>query len=1408
MSRPVALATRRLAAELSAHLSPLDARLRQRAVRAVAQAVVLDTLHDHDRDEATLAALARIAQRCLGEVERLEAESGALLVGFQRAADERERRELLIRTLTASGRPPAELRKDIAALGRWLDVEAVRERYSTETSDRVDEVLVCHAVIQGKLAGATDPRPLLRAARETALVELALGQAEAGQKPVIRTAALHTLLALVRTVEPERRSQWLGVPALRSIIGWARGQKSARWTQVAALNLCALCSSQAALGSLLAELLASRLPDDGMVIRAAAVRCLSALNEPRRFPLVRRVFADPSEHVRQELARAAGASPAGRSRRTLVRLALRDGAPRVRGVALRELTRRVGRDARSASLARLVLVRCLSAKQPPLVVRVAIACVTECVRYGGPERAEGELCRALERLIGDPATRPDAAEKAAAALRELDVLRRPELARLAVQLREALGQLGEAQSARLELGASERDVVTALRVAARGDHAVGLSPLGQGRYRLTRGEPRRTRLWRLLHEFRSPMPDKRRGYVHSRARVGLGKYVIPPVGMAEVTPTRVHGERLLHGPVGGWGPFLPRVDDLLTASLRDEPVRLVTAFGTIVVRGPTGLWPRLRAFGWLTRRYAEMCALRESALEAQEASGQSAFTTRARSLVFAIELDESDGSLEISGQKLSLGAELPRRYLGLVSAAAAAPTDLLQQLFVHALSPHANEPRQLAVVVWLIFAMFVVRAAAIMQSIGRSRARIPLSIGGWGTRGKSGSERLKAALFHAMRYDVVVKTTGCEAMFIHAQRDLPAQEIFIYRPYDKATIWEQRNMLDVGAQLRAQVFLWECMALQPRFVDTLIDEWMQDPLTTLTNAYPDHEDIQGPGGEDVARVIGRFMPRGGTSFTTEEQMLPLLKDAARNKGSRLVAVDLLEAELLPIDLLDRLPYQEHPRNVALVLRLAEHFSVDREFALVEIADHVILDLGVLKTYPEVGYRGRRMVFSNGMSANERAGFMSNWTRLEFDRHDPDADDATVTVLVVNNRADRVARSRVFAQILVDDAAANTAVIINSNLGGMLTFITEALDRKLPTLLVTGDGPPARILERFDAAMRWLKVPGRPDALERSLQRMLVELGVSAEAASEAARAEALRPLLAAADPEPLRAAVTTLIAERAAEAPEALKRDVLHHIGEQARRILRMRRCRAELEQLIERGDLGSVDALVRVAYRELFLDRIQILWNTGASGDQVIDFITHHIPPGTRARLMGSQNIKGTGLDFVYRWLSLDSVEQRLRKLDAVSQRQETLAWFASYADFGLLDARRARDVLTKIRDAQDPSWAPFAHLLGGVLARLDALVKEKTERLERQTAASPWARVFKYVEAWVDHLDSARRSAFAGRVLVDLFAARIGHGRAALLLREVTARQKGGWLFKDFKKFVAKLPARRGATQREPSA
>ena len=74
-------------------------------------------------------------------------------------------------------------------------------------------------------------------------------------------------------------------------------------------------------------------------------------------------------------------------------------------------------------------------------------------------------------------------------------------------------------------------------------------------------------------------------------------------------------------------------------------------------------------------------------------------------------------------------------------------------------------------------------------------------IGGWGSRGKSGTERLKAAMIQGMGYSLFAKTTGCEAMMVAGIPGSTPEELFLYRPYDKASITEQRMVLKHAAQL-------------------------------------------------------------------------------------------------------------------------------------------------------------------------------------------------------------------------------------------------------------------------------------------------------------------------------------------------------------------------------------------------------------------------------------------------------------------------------------------------------------------------------------------------------------------------------------------------------------------------------
>ncbi|MCK7505033.1 MAG: hypothetical protein MZV70_13750 [Desulfobacterales bacterium] len=121
---------------------------------------------------------------------------------------------------------------------------------------------------------------------------------------------------------------------------------------------------------------------------------------------------------------------------------------------------------------------------------------------------------------------------------------------------------------------------------------------------------------------------------------------------------------------------------------------------------------------------------------------------------------------------------------------------------------------------------------------------------------------MKSALVNALGFGVLSKTTGCEAMFLHAYPYDTLREMFLFRPYDKATIWEQHNVFGLAGRLEADLMLWECMALSPAYVRILQHGWLKDSISTITNAYPDHEDIQGPAGINIPEVMTDFIPLG------------------------------------------------------------------------------------------------------------------------------------------------------------------------------------------------------------------------------------------------------------------------------------------------------------------------------------------------------------------------------------------------------------------------------------------------------------------------------------------------------------------------------------------------------------------
>lgn len=685
-------------------------------------------------------------------------------------------------------------------------------------------------------------------------------------------------------------------------------------------------------------------------------------------------------------------------------------------------------------------------------------------------------------------------------------------------------------------------------------------------------------------------------------------------------------------------------------------------------------------------------------------------------------------------------------------------------------SIYQNSLLQLTLFLAVLALFFLARHIHLSRRIHNARRGHALVIGGWGTRGKSGTERLKAALINALGFNVVSKTTGCEAMFLHAHAFGDLREMVLFRPYDKATIWEQANLLQVSQRLQADVFLWECMGLTPAYVRILQNQWMQDDVATITNAYPDHEDLQGPAGINIPQVMNQFIPPTAQLLTTEEHMLPILKDGARAKGTAVKALGWREAGLLPPDILARFPYEEHPYNIALVQTLAADFDIPGDVALKEMADRVVEDIGVLKVFPTTTVADRQLTFVNGMSANERFGAMSNWRRTGFASHDPEAHPDEWLCTLINNRADRVPRSQVFAEMLATELAADRHFLIGTNLAGLQGYIQAAWERQLATWHLwpadAASAAPAGVLEQ---AARWLRLPRSEAQLARHIAALLTRLDCQAE----------IDPHRLLAEPGQL----TVL----GSESLEPATCSALEQYIQAEKQVL------ADYQSLVARlqqtnGPDASLERAFHAFLRAGFARKFIVIWDHQASGEAIIQQLLRTVPPGLHARVMGMQNIKGTGLDFVYRWQAWDTVYRLCEQLQ--SEVPETASnaarALASFTEFGNLSAQHVRWTLAQVKAspiAQNEFFqAELAVIESNLVTRLRLVGAAAEEQPRRQ-----WLAVLlDAIEAFIDAGEARKRRKRADRIYRDLSHQRISYDRASYELRQLNNRQQGGWLYR----------------------
>jgi gamma-polyglutamate synthase len=1297
----------------------------------------------------------------LTTLAKLDEDYRAFSRQFQSAGSEMERRQHLIRYAEELGQTRRGLRADRRSLARWLDESALRDRYQRKTSEEQRLLIYCIHRLNANICHfleyftrAQDVRVHLASLNNPDLIEQLLTRKLDHR---VTTAGLALICGLLEASDGVF-GEFIEPQILQYCYRLSNDQAQPLWLQAEALRVTMQLDPESSL-NLAQDRFDNQEGGDQIFFRARILSIMLPVQTlDRSQALYRRACRDSSEHVRQSVVRILPRLDSELIGAMVDILAGSESGDRVYARLVRALPGLVQSGKYPLEGALRLVQSCLTLAASSLRVRAALAALTELSPLaGGISGFHTEVGQRLSELHSQHDQTP--VRRAAAQARERLWSSRHPLAHSGVF--KPLDDLDWQRRTKVRLdpqGLTNEELGRFL--ASLAENGFGYDVVRRGsRLSVTGGSRYRFRSWRFLHELRTSASDKRQNYNHTKGRVYHGHLQVPPWHLAELSETLVPGEPLHMAEDGDWRPYLPLLDQIISAldqGWPTRPIELYTSEGITRIHPPRGLIARVRARLSITLRFSKISRLRN--WRASSSRAPDAYLSELEALGFRFEIL---GHLNDENSRHETDPRVRRFFPGMVSLA---PLPVLWQDFRNYFySVYENNLQHLILFITAAATIFFGRHIYIGHKMKRARVSLPFVVGGWGTRGKSGTERLKAALFNAEGLSVVSKTTGCEAMFLYSPANGSLREMFLFRPYDKASIWEQVDLVRLASQFRADVFLWECMGLTPRYVQILQEQWMRDDMATITNCYPDHEDIQGPSGIEIPRVMQKFVPKRSKLLTTEHNMYPFLKAAAQQKHTDIVKVEEWEAELLAADVLDRFPYEEHPLNIALVLRMAAELKLEPDYALKEMADRVVPDLGVLKVYPRVTVRGRHLTFINGMSANERHAALANWRRLEMDRYHPDETPGTWIVTVINNRADRVPRSQVFANMMVDDLSADRHFLIGTNLDGLQSYVDHALDKRLENEGLDDQGPESLVdtLDRYARQLRLITSD------ESRLKRTLAMVhGLGLEATSEASwlsDRDAFRDVCESA----------------------GVKADIVEGVLLQWQRdeqeVLEFR----DLRQSLHTGKAGA--ETLGTTIRSWFGKRVVVLPNSHATGDEVIQSIVDGTPPGLETRMMGMQNIKGTGLDFIYRWQSWDRHYQDGRMLlgddpEAVLAAARNLA---GVEDFGWLDFDYFEPLLTEAMARPTNQTQAIQSELEIIRTRL----KRREADLHKTVGSQPdgagiWERFLDGLEAILDAGAAVKRRKRANQIYRDLTSQRISHERAALELKEINRSQKGGWL------------------------
>ncbi|GGI88150.1 HEAT repeat domain-containing protein [Legionella impletisoli] len=1280
---------------------------------------------------------------------------------YQKAVTDEEKKLLLLNFSRKLGASDKDLKNDRQALGRWLDKEAMVERYKKQRSKLELQIILCLQRLEPLTKALLQSLHEKKFANHWPEVNLSetlstLLRYDGNERVVVN--ALQAIKNIMACLPSSYRETFISHAMRFSILRAAFDPEKGTWVQCEAMSLIEYSSPKALL-----DLIGKRLnhpnAGDDFFVRSHAVSllCRNASGETLN-ELIPVVLKDKSPYVRQTLAKHYTQLPNEILIRLLNQLALKDDMATVRAMAIFNSLDLVSNRDLFSPLVRL-LKNVFSREEDEFVLRVTFKVIVN-----AHERLIKVTSDSAQTWFDqfNPCLNKKHLEAQSIKLRRwaaqaMEVLWYQQCQGAQVlgeRLKNIIEKLKPGQTTTLPkslLKETDLDLLgRVMAVMSITDFGLYLEPR-RFRIKLTRGSLFGFRLWRLLYELSHPSSNKRQGFPYTSARISRGTIRAPSAILAEVTKTNVPGEPLVIDEEGGYRPYLPLMDDILSSLEQDKLIKLFTSEGITEIRPPKNPLKRLWAAWQLNLKFSQFARFRNW----QESSsfGPKRYLAAFRLLGFKIKFKAYKGK--------SSDETVTRFFTGVSFTPILNQWDEFQNYFFTA---YSNTLTELFLFSLVVLTYFIGRLFYTNWRVHRFRKNIPLIIGGYGTRGKSGVERMKAAMLSALGYNVLSKTTGSEAMFLHGSVLSRTHEFNLFRPYEKASIWEQVKLLTLARKMDVDIFLWECMGLTPTYIEILQRQWTKDDLSTITNTYPDHEDIQGPAGINVAESMTYFINPGSKLITSEQEMLPILAEGAKQLNTDLITVDWINAGFVTPDILERFPYEEHPVNVALVLKLGEILGIEPSFALKAFTDRLHPDIGAFKVFPPAPMDSRTLIFVNAMSANERYGCLKSWEKLNLHQHDPYQHPDEWLTTLVNNRADRVNRSQVFAEMIVEDLNVDQHILVGSNIRGLQGYLDKAWNDYESNINLWPDKTTQSAEEYAIQYAKRMRIAYEKETVKKRLQAMLNGINPNAKYTiflKSWDSIEQLSQVLNESDFKPWHDAIL-----------KTHQRNLNHY---------------HQFESFLDKvnhankSEHKTLNQTFKNLMREWFFNKIFIIERLDASGDYIHFEIQQLTPPGYKNTIVGIQNIKGPGLEVVRDWLTWETCYEACEKTKQKNAAliKEGLDILSEFDEFNLLCDEYVHGTLKNLKERPIAQKEWYQMKITAILARLEHSMNEIKQQIQTESKTHWRAALKSAITRVFDIYKGLQRRRIADQIYDDLANGRISSTKAILELQKLNRSQ-----------------------------